>query len=163
IGVNSSAADLVTGLVGAATWAEVYRVSADESPQRAVEFLRERLRAEIARFLLTPAPGEQPVLPRLQDLLAGFARQSDSLQHDLPEDFMRDLGGTLTGLVPANFTPQGSGALMVLVTYPADAPSGIIERFLQFSLNLPSGPGITHEFRATSVDAITVVLFRTAM
>jgi hypothetical protein len=163
IGVNSSAADLVTGLVGAGIWAEVFRVSAGESPERAVEFLRERVRAEIARFLVASAPGEPPPLPRLRQMLADFAEQSVSRNRGLPEDQLSDFAGTLAGLVPANFTPQGSGPLKVLVTYPADAPSASIERYLARSLNLPSGPGITHEFRATSADAITVVLVRTTI
>jgi hypothetical protein len=66
-------------------------------------------------------------------------------------------------LLPANFTPQGTGPLKVLINYPADAPSEVVKGYLKSSLTLPTGPRITEDYRHTMTESISVVLFRTAM
>jgi hypothetical protein len=158
---GSSEADLVQEMVGADGWHETYRISSEQAPELAVAYLRERLRAEVKAFLREPPPGEQPMLPRLADLLAAAAGHGTGpgiMPGDLDE--FRD---KLAGLVPANFNPQGSGPLKVLITYPADAPSEVIQRHLMRSINLPAGPRITYDYRNTPTESISVVLFRTGM
>jgi hypothetical protein len=165
INVNSPVADLLQALVGADTWPEAFRISVDQTPGHAVSYLREQVKIEIKKFLREPPPGEQPMLPRLQDLLvsaAGHGRESGPAS-GLHQDYLDEFGGKLAGLLPANFTPQGIGPLKVLVNYPADAPNEVVKGYLKSSINLPAGPRITEDYRDTKTESISVVLFRTAM
>ena len=73
ISVNSTEADLLQALVGADAWPEAFRISIEQTPEHAVSYLRERVKTEIKKFLREPPPGEQPMLPRLQDLLVEAA------------------------------------------------------------------------------------------
>src|SRR5262249_51856933 len=66
-------------------------------------------------------------------------------------------------LVPAGFTPQGSGALKVLISYPAGGADAAIERFLRDQIRLPRDPSTVLEFRPITAESIAVVLFRTSM
>jgi hypothetical protein len=164
INVNSTEANLVRALVGADTWPEAFKMSVDQSPDQAVSYLREVVKTEIKKFLREPPPGEQPMLPRLQDLLveaAGHGGRGTGM--GIQQDYLNEFGGKLAGLVPANFAPQGAGPLKVLVNYPADAPSEIVKGYLKSSLTLPTGPRITEDYRDTKTESISVVLFRTAM
>jgi hypothetical protein len=164
ININSTEADLVRALVGTDTWPEAFKKSVDQTPDHAVSFLREVVKTEIKKFLREPPPGEQPMLPRLQDLLiesAGHGGRGTGTGMD--QDYLKEFGGKLAGLVPANFTPQGSGPLKVLINYPADAPSEVVKGYLKSALTLPAGPRITEDYRDTRTESISVVLFRTAM
>ena len=164
INVNSTEADLVKALVGADTWPEAFKKSVDQTPDHAISYLREVVKTEIKKFLREPPPGEQPMLPRLQDLLiesAGHGGRGTGT--GLDQDYLNEFGGKLAGLLPANFTPQGSGPLKVLINYPADAPSEIVKQYLKSSLTLPTGARITEDYRHTMTESISVVLFRTAM
>jgi hypothetical protein len=135
-------------------------MSINQSPENALSFLREQVKTEVKRFLREPPPGEQPMLPRLQDLLAAAGHGGGP---GILQDYLDEFRGKLAGLVPANFTPQGSGPLKVLIAYPADAPSEIIKGHLMSSINLPTGPRVTYDYRNTHTESISVVLFRTAM
>lgn len=159
--VNSPVSELVDMLIGASGWYETYEIAATKPPEHALSFLRERVKTEVKRFLREPPPGEQPMLPKLGDLLAeaaGHATGSGVMQ-----DYLEEFRGKLAGLLPANFTPQGSGPLKVLISYPADAPSEVIKGHLQKSINLPIGARIAYDYRNTHTESISVVLFRTAM
>jgi hypothetical protein len=164
INVNSSEADLVRALVGADTWPEAFKISVEQTPDHAVAYLREVMKTKIKTFLRQPPPGEQPLLPRLQDVLAaatGYGQHGTGtgLQHE----YLDELSTKLAGLLPANFIPQGTGPLSVLISYPADTPDEVITSYLNASINLPRGPRTTLDYRNTRVDALTVVLFRTSM
>jgi hypothetical protein len=163
INVNSTEADLVKALVGADTWPEAFKKSVDQTPEHAVSYLREVVKTEIKKFLREPPPGEQPMLPRLQDLLIESAAGHSGTGSGIDQDYLNEFGGKLAGLVPANFTPQGSGQLKILVNYPADAPSEVVKGYLKSSLTLPTGSHITEDYRDTKTESISVVLFRTAM
>lgn len=165
IAVNSTEADLVRAIVGADTWPEAFRISVDQTPDHAVSYLREVIKTAVKKFLREPAPGEQPMLPRLQDLLVEAAGHG---QHapggtGIPQEYLDEFNGKLVGLLPANFVPQGSGPLRALITYPADASNPVVEQYLMSTLTLPSGPRITEDYRHTNAESISVVLFRTAM
>jgi hypothetical protein len=163
IAVNSTEADLLQSLVGPSVWQEAFRISVEQTPELAVAYLVERAKIEIKKFLRDPPPGEQPMLPRLQDLLVHAAGHGGGSGLGIQQDYLDEFGGKLAGLLPANFTPQGSGPLKVLVNYPADAPSEVVKAYLKSSINLPAGPRIAEEYRDTRTESISVVLFRTAM
>jgi len=124
INVNSSEADVVRAIVGSDTWPEAFRMSNEQTPDHAVSYLREVVKTEIKKFLQNPAPGEQPMLPRLHDLLIEAAGHG---QHGrgagIEQEYIDEFNGKLVGLLPANFVPQGSGPLKVLINYPSDAPN----------------------------------------
>ncbi len=162
IDINSNKDAVLRALIGAQTWPEAFRISVEQSPDNAVSFLRERVKTEIKKFLRSATAGEQPILPRLHDLLiqaAGHGRGTTAIDQEYVDGF-RD---KLAGLLPANFTPQGSGQMKVLVTYPADAESEIVKNYLKSSVALPKGPRVAEDFRHTQTESISVVLFRTAM
>jgi hypothetical protein len=163
VDANSSTADIFRVLVGAETWPEAFGVSIEKSPEQAVSFLRERVKAEIKKFLRAAPAGEQPILPRLHDLLIEAAGHGRGTGNTIDQEYLSGFRGKLAGLLPANFAPQGSGPLKVLITYPSDADSDIVKNHLRSSVNLPVGPRITEDFRHTPTESITVVLFRTAM
>ncbi|MGH3159531.1 MAG: tubulin-like doman-containing protein, partial [Streptosporangiaceae bacterium] len=125
LNVNSTEAQLVETLVGASAWREAYELSVNQTPDHAVSFLRERIKTEIKRFLREPPTGVPPMLPRLQDLLAEASGYGTAT--GVTQDYLEEFAGKLAGLVPANFTPQGSGPLKVLISYPADSPSEVIK------------------------------------
>ena len=159
--VNSTESQLVNTLIGTNGWREAYGLSVNQSPGNALSFLREQVKIEVKRFLREPPPGEQPMLPRLHDLLAAAAGHGG--EPGIMQDYLDEFRGKLAGLVPANFAPQGSGPLKVLISYPADAPSDLIRDHLMRCINLPTGPRITYDYRNTHTESISVVLFRTAM
>lgn len=159
--VGATEAQLVRTLVADSAWREAYRISVEESPQHAVSYLREQVQSAVKRFLREPPSGEQPLLPRLHDLLAAGAGQPHG--PEIQQDYLLEFGGKLAGLLPANFNPQGSGPMKVLVNYPADAKNAMIEGYLQEALKPPTGPEVTHEYRPTRNEALSVVLFRHSM
>jgi hypothetical protein len=158
---NSREADLVRTLVGAEGWRETLRLSMEHGPEHALAFLREQVKIGVKTFLREPPAGGQPMLPKLHDLLREAATRGSATS--VIQEYLDEFSGKLAGLVPANFTPQGSGPLKVLISYPADAPSDAVEGNLRSSINLPSGPGVTTEYRNTDTESISVVLFRTQM
>lgn len=158
---NSTPADLLRTLIGPDGWREAYRLSTEHGPDSAVAYLREQVKTEVKTFLREPPTGEQPMLPKLDDLLAEAAGHGTATTG--MQDYLDEFSGKLAGLLPANFTPQGSGPMKVLVSYPAKAESEAIKRHLHSAINLPAGPGITFDYRNTYTESISVVLFRTAM
>lgn len=158
---NSSEADLIKTLVGTEGWRETYRLSTEHGPEHAVAYLREQVKTEVKTFLREPPPSEQPMLPKLEDLLTEAAGHGTAT--NVMQEYLDEFGGKLAGLLPANFTPQGSGPMKVLISYPAKAESEAIKGHLHSAINLPAGPGITYDYRNTQTESISVVLFRTAM
>jgi hypothetical protein len=159
---NSRPADLVQTLVGADGWRETWQLSVEHGPEHAVGYLREQVKIGVKTFLREPPPGEQPMLPTLGDLLAEAATRGAATS--VMQEYLDEFSGKLAGLLPANFTPQGSGPMKVLISYPADAPSEAIKAHLDSSISLPPATsGVTHEYRNTHTESISVVLFRTAM
>jgi hypothetical protein len=159
---GSSTSDVLQALVGADMWPEAFRLSAESSPENAVSFLREKVTTEVKKFLREPRPGERPLLPRLHDLLTEAAGHGVKPGPTIDQNYLV-LRGALAGLLPPNFTPQGSGPLKVLITYPTDTDSPVIEAYLRSALNLPTGPRVTVDFRPARPESISVVMFRTAM
>jgi hypothetical protein len=154
----ASEPELLQTMTGPTAWRETYKMSVDHGPGSAVSYLLEQVKTEVKTFLREPPLGEQPMLPKLADLL------SEASGHDtgsgITQDYLDEFKAKLAGVLPANFTPQGSGDLRVLVSYPAGAREAIIEGYLKSSVNLP--PGV-HDFRNTHTESVSVVLFRSGM
>ncbi|MGH3168556.1 MAG: tubulin-like doman-containing protein, partial [Trebonia sp.] len=154
----ASEPDLLLTMLSADSWRQTYKLSVEFGPQTAVSFLLEQVKTAVRTFLREPPAGEQPMLPKLADLLSEAAgRATDS---GITQEYLDQFKGKLAGLLPAGFTPQGSGPLKVLVSYPAGAREPIIEGHLKKAISLPAG---VHDFRNTGAESISVVLFRTAM
>jgi hypothetical protein len=163
IDVNSPVSDAFRALVGAETWSDALKISTEQSPENAISFLRERVKTEIKKFLRAAPPGEQPILPRLHDLLIEAAGHGRGAGPAIDPEYMEGFRGKLAGLLPGNFTPQGNGQMKVLITYPADAESEAVKNYLKSSVALPRGPRVAEDFRHSDTESISVVLFRTAM
>jgi hypothetical protein len=163
IDVNSTVSDVLRGLIGAETWPDAFRISIEQSPANAISFLRERVKTEIKKFLRAAPFGEQPILPKMHDLLVEAAGHGSESGLAIDPDYVEGFRGKLAGLLPGNFTPQGSGQMKVLVTYPADAENEAVKNYLKSSVALPRGPRVTEDFRHSDTESISVVLFRTAM
>ncbi len=163
IEINSREADVVQALAGPDIWQKAFRISVEDSPEQAVSFLRGTVKTEVMRFLRAATPGEQPILPRMHDLLADAAGHGPGSGTGVDQDYLDGFQGKLAGLLPANFTPQGRGPMRVLITYPADFSSEVVEEYLKSAVNLPTGPRVTLDFRPTQTESLSIVLFRTAM
>ena len=157
LAVGSTTADALQALAGADMWPESVRLSTETSPENALSYLRGRVRTEVKKFLRAAAPGEQPLVPRLQDLIVAAAGPGRS------QDDVEALRGKLAGLLPANFRPPGSGHMRVLITYPSDADSEKIKSYVRSSINLPVDRRVVEEFRSADTESISVLLFRTMM
>jgi hypothetical protein len=160
---NPNVADVIRVLIGADTWPEALRLSVESSPDHAVSFMRERIKAEVKKFLRSAPPGEQPILPKMHDLLIEAAGYGRGTVPTIDPDYLAGFRGKLAGLLPASFRPQGSGPMKILINYPADADNEVVKNFLKSSVNLPSGAPISEDFRRTDAESLSVILFRTAM
>ena len=162
---NPREADLLPTIIGPGVWRDAYQLIVANGPERgaelAVAYLREQVKIGVKAFIREPPFGEQPMLPRLEELLDKAASRGTATS--TMQEYLDEFNGKLAGLVPANYVPQGAGPLKVLISYPAPAESEVIRRFLHGSINLPSGPDITFDYRNTATESISVVLFRTAM
>jgi hypothetical protein len=156
--VNASEPELLQTMIGPEVWRNTYKMSVNQDPETAVSYLLEQVKTAVKTFLREPARGEQPMLPRLADLLAEAA--GHDTRSGISQDYQEEFEAKLAGLLPADFTPQGSGQLKVLVSYPAPTGDPIIEGHLKSSIHLP---GTSHDFRPTEAESISVVLFRTGM
>lgn len=162
--VNSSEAGVLQGLLDEQTWPRVFELSIEDSPGRAVSLLREQVKTKIKEFLRESPPGGQPILPRLHDLLAqaaGLGQGGGAGQPAIDQNYVREFQSELAGMVPLNFSPQGSQPLKVLISYPADHENETIQAYLSNAISLPAGQ--VPDYRATGAESITVVLTRSSM
>jgi hypothetical protein len=157
---QATEADVVNALLGADGWRRAWR-AARRGPAAAVAAVRQRLKQEVKRlFTEGDDVDAAPVLPTMASLLARAARRENLL---VAGDDVRQFEAKIHGLVPAGFTPQGTGDLKILISYPAGGPDAAIERFLRTQLRIPRESKIVVEFRPINAESITVVLFRTSM
>src|SRR5207249_1398006 len=111
VDVNSPKARVLRTLVGEGAWAEAFRVSLEHSPGQAVSYLREKVKAGVKSFLREVPTGAQPIVPRLHDLLAQAAGRPSTGRPAIDEDYVREFRSELAGMLPPNFSPQGSQPL----------------------------------------------------
>ncbi len=161
LNANPTPDEVLATLVPPESWREIYRISVEQGPEHAVSYLRGRAKTGIKIFLRESRAGESPMLPRLADLLVQAAGQSHYFE--IQQEYLEAFRRSLTGFLPTSFVPQGNGPLKVLISYPADAPNRMVEAYLENSINLPSGPLVTYEYRATAAESISVVMYRTSM
>ncbi len=154
---GASEPELLQTMIGPDAWRETFKMSVEHGPENAVAYLLEQVKTEVKTFLREPVD-EQPMLPKLADLLAEVSGRGT--KSGITQPYLDQFKGKLAGLLPANFTPQGNGPLQVLVSYPAGAREAYVEDHLKSAIHLPGG---AHDFRNTDTESISVVLFRTAM
>jgi Tubulin like len=165
---TSTAAEIVTALLGPEGWQRSYELVIERGPEhgfdQAVLTARNLIKQEVKRLFIRRGEvgdigDEAPLLPALRDLLAKAAgKDGPSIGDEDLAAFRR----SIAGLVPAGFSPQGSGDLKILVAYPQAGSDTQIERYIEQQVNLPrDSAGI--EFRATDTESIVVVLLRTSM
>ncbi|MGW0810943.1 tubulin-like doman-containing protein [Nonomuraea sp. NPDC002799] len=150
-------AGVVNALLGPDGWRHAYDLAwRTGKPADALTWVRERLKLEVKKLFKdrdeAAALGEQPLLPALADILAAAAVGGD-------DPHVRQFQLKLADLVPGGFTPDGTGDLKVLVSYPAPAKAPDLERFLKDRIDLPEAP----DFRNIDADSVTVVQLRTSM
>ncbi|AQZ65198.1 unnamed protein product [[Actinomadura] parvosata subsp. kistnae] len=151
-------AGVVNTLIGPEGWRHAYDVAwRTGKPVDALAWVRERLKLEVKKLFRdrdeAALLGEQPLLPSLADILAQAATGGGDDPH------VRQFQLKLADLVPGGFTPDGTGDLKVLVSYPAPAKDVELERFLKDRIDLPGTP----DFRNIDADSVTVVQIRTSM
>ncbi|GII90052.1 tubulin-like doman-containing protein [Sinosporangium siamense] len=141
-------------------WWKVFAGGRDRGPAVALEAALDQIKPEVTKIFRRRSGDQRPLLPEMADLLAQAAGKTHGKvsAEDLGQ-FRQDLAA----LLPGGFSPQGTGALRVLITYPAGAVDADLERYIEGRLNLPRTRGLTPEYRPVGSESITVVLFRTAM
>lgn len=163
---TSTEAEIIAALLGSEGWRHAYEIVIDHGPEHgfdeAVLFVRNLIKQEVKRLFITRGEHgeEEPLLPTLGDLLS---RASGKVGPIISEEDLASFRRQIAALVPAGFSPQGSGDLRVLVTYPRGASDPQIEDYIRSQVNLPREPTATIQFRATDTESIVVLLLRTSM
>jgi hypothetical protein len=157
---TATEAEIVNAVVGGETWRAAFQAGVEDGGEQAVALVRDRLKQEVLRLFRHTEPGEDPLLPTLAALLMAAAGK-EGVQ--VAEDDLAQLRGKIAGLVPGGFSPQGSGPLKILISYPASGKDLSVERFLEGGLNLPRSAASVIDFRPIEAESIAVVLFRTSM
>ena len=160
---NDDEAALLLKLVDGDTWRQVHAQSRRD-PEGAVARVKGRLEARITRLFAESGAHleERPLLPSMGTLLAAAAGDADA-KDQVSKDALDLFGRKLTGLLPVGFTPEGTGLLRVLVTYPRVQAGEEVQEFLGKTLRLPPDAKNSVEYRGVDTDSITVVLFRSEM
>ncbi|MEO3859309.1 tubulin-like doman-containing protein [Acrocarpospora sp. B8E8] len=156
---NAGEADLLNEIIDTDGWRRVFQISTEDGPAYAKAHLRDRLKQEVKRLFRHREHGERPLLPPMADLVAQAAGKDGAL---VEEEDLLQFRQKLAALVPSGFSPQGTGEMKVLISYPAAARDAGVENYLRGTINLPKH-GPAPEFRSLDADAIVVVQFRTSM
>jgi hypothetical protein len=145
------------------TWREVHTLIR-RNPDNAVAVVKAQLEGRITRLFAESGEHleERPLLPAMGTLLAAAAGDSDATDQ-VSKETLDLFGRNLTGLLPVGFTPEGTGPLRVLVTYPRVEAVDEVEQYLGKALRLPSDARNSVEYRGVESDSVTVVLFRSEM
>ncbi|MCF6470264.1 hypothetical protein FAF44_17935 [Nonomuraea sp. MG754425] len=150
-------AGVVDTLIGPDGWRHAYDLAwRSGRPADALAWVREKLKLEVKKQFKDQEEaaklGEQPLLPSLADILSQAATGGD-------DPHVRQFQLKLADLVPGGFTPDGTGDLRVLVSYPAPAKDTGLERFLKERIDLPA----ESDWRNIDADSVTVAQVRTSM
>ncbi|MEU6963551.1 tubulin-like doman-containing protein [Streptomyces chrestomyceticus] len=134
------------------------------SPRAVVKEVKQVLEGRIKKlFGEAGVHHERPLLPSLGDLLAAASGDEEAADA-VDEKWLEQFRSQLAGLLPAGFTPDGTGKLKTLIVRPQTKAKGSVDRFLEQSLLLPRDENrLPPEFRAVVTESITVVLFRSEM
>jgi hypothetical protein len=142
-------------------WRIAFARGLQDGPEAAVAVVRQMIKEAVTERL-RPAVGARPALiPRMKDLLSNAAGRRDKNVSEADIDRFQQ---KLAELVPGGFTPDGTGPLKALFTYPAAQSDPDLERFLRREVSLPADMLGDPEFRAVNdSDSMVVVLNRSAM
>lgn len=134
------------------------------NPTAAVAAIKNVLKERVQRLFAESGRQQQsrPLMPSLGTLLSAAAGDSKATEQ-VSSGALRQFQFKVAGLLPAGFTPEGSGPLKVLITYPQAHSKDAAETFLKRALHLPRDSQRTIECRSVDSDTITVVLFRSEM
>ncbi|UZJ33964.1 tubulin-like doman-containing protein [Streptomyces endophytica] len=156
-------AALLLKMIDGDTWRAVHAQSR-RNPDGAVAAVKAQLEGRITRLFAESGEHleERPLLPPMGTLLAAAAGDADATDQ-VSKEALELFGRKLTGLLPVGFTPEGTGPLRVLVTYPRVQAVEEVQEFLGKALRLPSDAKNSVEYRGVESDSITVVLFRSEM
>ncbi|MCM3884401.1 tubulin-like doman-containing protein [Frankia sp. R82] len=160
---GATEADVLRLLLHGSDWQRAFEeITERAAPQRAVAILRDRLKQEVRSLFAEAEGGGVPLLPSMGRLLA---RAASSAAPDVDPLDLRQFLDQLRALLPGGFSPDGSGRLKILIAHPAvkHAGAGEVEACLRDELALPTGQGVTPDFRPGQPDSIVVVLFRSSM
>lgn len=154
---------LLLELVDGDTWQQVHGLSR-RSPERAVSVVKSLLEARITRLFAEGGERleERPLLPAMSTLLAAAAGDSGATGQ-VSREALDLFARKLAGLLPVGFSPEGTGPLRVLVTYPKVESVEEVEQYLGNALRLPPDARNSVEYRGVDSDSVTVVLFRSEM
>ncbi|GAA1068975.1 hypothetical protein GCM10009665_75030 [Kitasatospora nipponensis] len=156
-------AGLLRRMVDGQAWRHAHAVGR-RSPDSAVGGVKAVLEGRVKRLFAESGEllEERPLLPSMGVLLAAAAGSTEAEEH-VSREARDQFARKLAGLLPAGFTPEGTGPLKALVVYPRVKSSDQVEVFLRGALQLPRDPRLTVEFRGVDTESITVVLFRSEM
>ncbi|MFJ1580636.1 tubulin-like doman-containing protein [Streptomyces sp. NPDC088182] len=160
---NDDEATLLLKMIDGDTWRRVHSLSR-RSPDSAVAVVKAQLEGRITRLFAESGEQleERPLLPPMSTLLAAAAGDTDATDQ-VSKEALELFGRKLTGLLPVGFTPEGTGPLRALVTYPRVQAVEEVQEYLGKALRLPSDAKNSVEYRGVESDSITVVLFRSEM
>ncbi|KAA6213379.1 hypothetical protein CP973_29485 [Streptomyces albofaciens JCM 4342] len=160
---NQDEAALLVRIVEPQHWEHALE-AVQRSPRAVVKEVKQVLEARIKKlFGEAGVHQERPLLPSLGDLLAAASGDEESAEA-VDEKWLDQFRSQLAGLLPAGFTPDGTGKLKTLIVRPQTKAKGSVDRFLEQSLLLPRDENrLPTEFRAVPTESITVVLFRSEM
>ncbi|MGW8989930.1 tubulin-like doman-containing protein [Streptomyces zhihengii] len=154
---------LLLRMIDGDTWRAVHTLSR-RNPDGAVATVKAQLEGRITRLFAESGEHleERPLLPAMSTLLAAAAGDGDAAEH-VSKEALELFGRKLTGLLPVGFTPEGTGPLRVLVTYPRVQAVDEVQEYLGKALQLPTDAKNSVEYRGVESDSVTVVLFRSEM
>ncbi|MFE2847460.1 tubulin-like doman-containing protein [Streptomyces scopuliridis] len=160
---NDDEATLLLKMIDGDTWRRVHSLSR-RSPDSAVAVVKAQLEGRITRLFAESGEQleERPLLPPMSTLLAAAAGDADATDQ-VSKEALELFGRKLAGLLPVGFTPEGTGPLRALVTYPRVQAVEEVQEYLARALRLPTDAKNSVEYRGVESDSITVVLFRSEM
>lgn len=156
-------AALLLKLVNGDLWRKVHSLSR-RNPDGATAAVKAQLEGRITRLFAESGDHleERPLLPSMGTLLAAAAGDTEATDR-VSKEALDLFGRKLAGLLPVGFTPEGTGPLRALVTYPRVQAVEEVQEYLGKALRLPSDAKNSVEYRGVESDSITVVLFRSEM
>ncbi|PVC96077.1 hypothetical protein DBP19_06825, partial [Streptomyces sp. CS090A] len=152
---------LVLRMVHGDIWRSALAWAGDD-PGRAVAQVRSVLTAHVLRMLTGDHRGAAPPLPSVSLMLAAVTGDPEAARQ-VSAPMLDRFHHRLAKLLPAGFSPQGTGTLRVLITHPRVDAVAEVRSYLGRALRLMPESGFSVEYREAPGESVTVVLLRTGM
>ncbi|OEJ93896.1 tubulin-like doman-containing protein [Streptomyces thermolilacinus] len=158
---SMDAAGIVDALVEGDVWRRALE-AVRHSHGAAVKEVKQVLEGRVKQLFgeRGDAINERPLLPSMA-LLLRAAAGDEAAEAAVDGRWLEQFRAQVAGLLPVGFTPDGSGPLKVLITYPRSEADSRTSEYLKKALYLPQHANI--EPRAVESESITVALFRSEM